>query len=81
MKKESHNEDISQTDEENASQEKNCRINSISKNDSEKKDEVWNVISTQIRKDIGETAWRSWIKPLEVEDLKDEVIHLNASSK
>ena len=81
MEKESHNEDISQTDVENVSQEKNFRINSISKNESEKKEEVWNVISSQIRKDIGETAWRSWIKPLEFEDLKDGVIHLSASSK
>ena len=39
MEKESHNEDISQTDVENVSQEKNFRINSISKNESEKKEQ------------------------------------------
>ena len=81
MEKESHNKDISRTDEENLSQKKNFRINSISKNEFEKKDKIWDVISSQIRKDIGETAWRSWIKPLEFGDLKDGVIHLSASSK
>ena len=81
MEKESHNKDISRTDEENLSQKKNFRINSISKNEFEKKDKIWDVISSQIRKDIGETAWRSWIKPLEFGDLKDGVMHLSASSK
>ncbi len=40
----------------------------------------WQRVTQRMRKDIGEAAWRSWIKPLSVSRLEDGTLTLEASS-
>ena len=42
--------------------------------------EAWARISVRMRRDIGEAAWRNWIKPLDVATLKNGVLTLDAPS-
>jgi chromosomal replication initiator protein len=42
--------------------------------------EAWERVTTRMRQDIGETAWRNWIKPLKVSRLEDGTLTLEASS-
>ncbi len=42
--------------------------------------EAWARISVRMRRDIGEAAWRNWIKPLGVATLKNGVLTLDAPS-
>ena len=43
-------------------------------------DEAWQRVTHRMRKDIGEAAWRNWIKPLRVSRLEDGTLTLEASS-
>ena len=82
MEKDFYKKDvINSTDGKTDTREKNSKTHFINKNLTDKTDELWRVISVQIRKDIGETAWRNWIKPLVFETLETEIIHLNSPSK
>lgn len=41
---------------------------------------AWDRVSARMRRDIGETAWRNWIKPLTVSRLENGTLTLEASS-
>ena len=43
-------------------------------------DKVWGRVTERLRRDIGEAAWRNWIKPLRVSRLQDGTLTLEASS-
>ena len=43
-------------------------------------DEAWQRVTHRMRKDIGEAAWRNWIKPLRVSRLEDGTLTLEATS-
>ena len=43
-------------------------------------DDAWERVTTRMRQDIGEAAWRNWIKPLRVGRLEDGTLTLEASS-
>jgi chromosomal replication initiator protein len=43
-------------------------------------DEAWQRVTSRMRQDIGEAAWRNWIKPLRVSRLEDGTLTLEASS-
>ena len=74
-------EEINSTDKGNKTLVENLKNSDSNKIESDKPNVVWKVLSEQIRKDIGETAWRNWIKPLEFECLDEEIIYLKSSSK
>ena len=40
----------------------------------------WGRVNQRMRKDIGDAAWRNWIKPLRVSRLKDGTLTLEANS-
>ena len=42
--------------------------------------QAWDRVTERIRRDIGEAAWRNWIKPLRVSRLEDGTLTLEASS-
>jgi chromosomal replication initiator protein len=44
-------------------------------------DEHWAQISNHIRKEIGDTAWRNWIKPLHFAGVVSEIIQLETTSR
>ena len=82
MEKDFYKKDvINSTDGKNNTRERSSKTDSTNKNISDKTDELWRLISVQIRKDIGETAWRNWIKPLVFERLETEIIHLKSPSR
>ena len=41
---------------------------------------VWGRITERLRRDIGDSAWRNWIKPLRVSRLQDGTLTLEAGS-
>ena len=43
-------------------------------------DDAWERVTNRMRQDIGEAAWRNWIKPLRVSRLEDGTLTLEASS-
>ena len=43
-------------------------------------DDAWERVTNRMRQDIGEAAWRNWIKPLRVSRLQDGTLTLEASS-
>ena len=43
-------------------------------------DDAWERVTNRMRLDIGEAAWRNWIKPLRVSRLEDGTLILEASS-
>ena len=43
-------------------------------------DEAWQRVTHRMRQDIGEAAWRNWIKPLRVSRLEDGTLTLEATS-
>ncbi len=43
-------------------------------------EEAWNRVNLRMRQDIGESAWRNWIKPLRVSRLEDGTLTLEANS-
>ena len=43
-------------------------------------DDAWERVTNRMRQDIGEAAWRNWIKPLRVSRLEDGTLILEASS-
>ena len=43
-------------------------------------DDAWERVTNRMRQDIGEAAWRNWIKPLRVNRLEDGTLTLEASS-
>ena len=43
-------------------------------------DDAWERVTTRMRQDIGEAAWRNWIKPLRVSRLEDGTLTLEAGS-
>ena len=43
-------------------------------------DDPWARVTTRMRQDIGEAAWRNWIKPLRVSRLEDGTLTLEANS-
>ena len=43
-------------------------------------DDPWARVITRMRQDIGEAAWRNWIKPLRVSRLEDGTLTLEANS-
>ena len=43
-------------------------------------DAAWDRVASRMRHDIGETAWRNWIKPLRFGRLEDETLTLEAST-
>ncbi len=43
-------------------------------------DDAWERVTSRMRQDIGEAAWRNWIKPLRVSRLEDGTLTLEASS-
>ena len=43
-------------------------------------DDAWARVTDRMRQDIGEAAWRNWIKPLRVSRLEDGTLTLEASS-
>ena len=82
MEKDFYKKDvINSTDGKNNTRERSSKTDYTNKNISDKTDELWRLISVQIRKDIGETAWRNWIKPLVFERLETEIIHLKSPSR
>ena len=76
IKEENHSTDVGSN-----TRERNSKTQNLGKATSKKTDQLWHVVSEQIRKDIGETAWRNWIKPLEFDYFEAETIHLKSSSK
>ena len=44
-------------------------------------EQLWVKIESQIRQDIGDTAWRNWIKPLHFSGLENDIIELTTTSK
>ena len=40
----------------------------------------WGRVNLRMRKDIGDAAWRHWIKPLRISRLKDGTLTLEADS-
>jgi len=42
--------------------------------------DAWERVTMRMRQDIGEAAWRNWIKPLRVSRLEDGTLTLEASS-
>ena len=40
----------------------------------------WGRVNQRMRKDIGDAAWRHWIKPLRISRLKDGTLTLEANS-
>ena len=49
--------------------------------DEHQSDEHWAQISNHIRKEIGDTAWRNWIKPLHFAGVESEIIQLETTSR
>ena len=49
--------------------------------DKHQSDEHWAQISNHIRKEIGDTAWRNWIKPLHLAGVESEIIQLETTSR
>ena len=43
-------------------------------------DAAWDRVALRMRRDIGESAWRNWIKPLRFGRLEDGTLTLEASS-
>ena len=43
-------------------------------------DDSWARVTSRMRQDIGEAAWRNWIKPLRVSRLEDGTLTLEANS-
>ncbi|MEL0197107.1 MAG: DnaA/Hda family protein, partial [Rhodobiaceae bacterium] len=43
-------------------------------------DDAWERVTMRMRQDIGEAAWRNWIKPLRVSRLEDGTLTLEAGS-
>ena len=43
-------------------------------------DDPWARVTSRMRQDIGEAAWRNWIKPLRVSRLEDGMLTLEANS-
>ena len=43
-------------------------------------DAAWNRVTHRMRRDIGDTAWRNWIKPLRFGRLEDGTLTLEAST-
>ena len=43
-------------------------------------DAAWDRVASRMRQDIGEAAWRNWIKPLRVSRLEDGTLTLEANS-
>jgi len=43
-------------------------------------DDAWERVTNRMRQDIGEAAWRNWIKPLRVSRLEDGTLTLEAAS-
>ena len=43
-------------------------------------EDPWTRVTSRMRQDIGEAAWRNWIKPLRVSRLKDGTLTLEANS-
>ena len=43
-------------------------------------DDAWERVTNRMRQDIGDAAWRNWIKPLRVSRLEDGTLTLEASS-
>ena len=43
-------------------------------------DDAWERVTNRMRQDIGEAAWRNWIKPLRVSRLEDGTLTLEANS-
>ena len=43
-------------------------------------DDAWERVTNRMRQDIGDAAWRNWIKPLRVSRLADGTLTLEASS-
>ena len=43
-------------------------------------EDAWQRVTNRMRQDIGEAAWRNWIKPLRVSRLEDGTLTLEASS-
>ena len=43
-------------------------------------DDPWARVTSRMRQDIGEAAWRNWIKPLRVSRLEDGTLTLEANS-
>ena len=43
-------------------------------------DDLWARVTSRMRQDIGEAAWRNWIKPLRVSRLEDGTLTLEANS-
>ena len=43
-------------------------------------DDAWERVTSRMRQDIGDAAWRNWIKPLRVSRLEDGTLTLEASS-
>ena len=39
-------------------------------------DDAWERVTSRMRQDIGEAAWRNWIKPLRVSRLEDGTLTL-----
>ena len=42
--------------------------------------DAWERVTSRMRQDIGEAAWRNWIKPLRVSRLQDGTLTLEAGS-
>ena len=43
-------------------------------------EKAWNRVTERLRRDIGDAAWRNWIKPLRVSRLQDGTLTLEAGS-
>ena len=74
-------EEISQINRETAIQEDNNQNGNSSKVVSPHSDDQWAEISSHIRKEIGDTAWRNWIKPLHFAGIESEIIQLETKSR
>ena len=74
-------EEISQIGKETNIQEDTRQSDNSSKSASPHSDEYWAQISNHIRKEIGDTAWRNWIKPLHFAGVESEIIQLETTSR
>ena len=44
-------------------------------------EQIWAGVSERMRRDIGDTAWRSWIKPLTPAKIKQDILVLHVDSR
>ena len=72
---------ISPINEENTNQDKKIDGDYARKLASINSKDVWEEISGYMHKEIGDTAWRNWIKPLHFSGIEENIIHLKTSSR